>query len=353
MSDNSSEGNDGTSSDDESLLSQDVQDYLDLLLNPATEKNDAQVNTAPPVSISHIADKRTNLEEEKNTHSKGASRSLTMVAGTAVSRGAIKPKRREDAPADRQPQKSAGDTERPFAEPVKPLTFKVPLPKVQVEPEVEAEPEIEKKPAEPEIKVKEPEVKETEAKSPEPPPVKQEPSTEETVEVIDELDAAMAFKTSEWLENGRPSWAQDAFECLLFKVGGLSLAVPLVELGIIHPIAEEITPIFGQIDWFMGLLSVKGGNLKTVDSAKIVMPERYSVAMRENYEYVISINGVDWGLAVDSVSSAITLQPEDVKWRTERGLRPWLAGTVVEHMCALVDISQLAKMFVDQDRQRG
>ena len=132
---------------------------------------------------------------------------------------------------------------------------------------------------------------------------------------------------------------------LLFSVGGLTLAVPLVELGTIYPINDEITPLFGQIDWFMGLLPVKEGNLRTVDTPKVVMPERYQEGMQENFQYVISINAMDWGLAVDTVSNAIMLEPEDVRWRSERSKRPWLAGTVIEHMCALVDVSQLAAMF--------
>src|SRR5690554_1912731 len=48
-----------------------------------------------------------------------------------------------------------------------------------------------------------------------------------------------------WLENGRPYWAQERFECLLFSVAGLKLAVPLVCLGGIHAIQErdKITPL--------------------------------------------------------------------------------------------------------------
>ncbi len=47
--------------------------------------------------------------------------------------------------------------------------------------------------------------------------------------------------------DGRPAWAADAFECLLFDVAGLTLAVPLVCLGSIYSLAgQELTPLFGQ-----------------------------------------------------------------------------------------------------------
>jgi purine-binding chemotaxis protein CheW len=157
-----------------------------------------------------------------------------------------------------------------------------------------------------------------------------------------------------WLANGRPAWAQRPFECLLFRVGGLGLAAPLAELGSIYKLdPAELTTIFGQAPWFMGLLPVKGYTVRTIDAAQVVMPERYSPDLREQYRYVISLHGSDWGLAVDAVADSVILQPDDVRWRGQRGKRPWLAGTVVERMCALLDVGQLVWMFENQDGKRA
>lgn len=153
-----------------------------------------------------------------------------------------------------------------------------------------------------------------------------------------------------WAENGLPQWAQKKFEVLLFQVSGLTLAVPLISLGQIQPLTDELTPLFGQADWFMGLLPTPTGKVRTVNTAKFVMPERYDEAFVKSAKYVISIDGVPWGLAVDSVNQPIMLRPEDVKWRTERTRRPWLAGTVKEHMCALLDVPRIAEMLMSADR---
>src|SRR5690606_2777253 len=119
------------------------------------------------------------------------------------------------------------------------------------------------------------------------------------------------------------------FECLLFDVAGLTLAVPLVSLGSIYPLAiDELTPLFGQPDWFLGLLPAKGSNLRVVDTARWVMPERYSDQVREGLRFVISVQGYEWGLAVTEVHRSIRLDPSAVKWRSQRTQRPWLAGTV-------------------------
>ncbi|CAD5108340.1 CheW domain-containing protein [Zestomonas carbonaria] len=146
--------------------------------------------------------------------------------------------------------------------------------------------------------------------------------------------------------DGRPAWAEVPFECLLFDVAGLTLAVPLVCLGSIYPLADqELTPLFGQPDWFLGLLPCQAGNLKVLDTARWLIPDRYREDFRQGLQYVISVNGYEWGLAVHQVSRSVRLDPAEVKWRSQRSQRPWLAGTVIEHMCALLDVAALARLI--------
>ncbi|WP_045860398.1 chemotaxis protein CheW [Teredinibacter purpureus] len=161
----------------------------------------------------------------------------------------------------------------------------------------------------------------------------------------EDLYAQSINSVLEWADNGRPQWAQNRFDVLLFDVAGLTLAVPLIALGQIQPIAEELTPIFGQSDWFMGLLTTPHGQIRTVNTALFVMPEKYSDCFLSSAKYVVSIDGLPWGLAVDSVNQPISLDPDEVKWRAHRSGRPWLAGTVKSAMCALIDIPQMGAML--------
>jgi purine-binding chemotaxis protein CheW len=155
------------------------------------------------------------------------------------------------------------------------------------------------------------------------------------------------------LADGRPAWAEEPFECLLFDVAGLTLAVPLICLGSIYPLeGQELTPLFGQPDWFLGILPSQAGNLKVLDTARWVMPDRYREDFREGLQYVISVQGYEWGLAVHQVSRSIRLDPSEVKWRSQRTQRPWLAGTVIEHMCALLDVAALAELIASGAAKR-
>lgn len=157
---------------------------------------------------------------------------------------------------------------------------------------------------------------------------------------------SLPAKSDAAVTSGRPSWGNEPFECLLFDVAGLTLAVPLVCLGSIYPLdGKELTPIFGQPEWFLGMLPGQTGNLKVLDTARWVMPERYREECRDGLQYVISVEGFEWGLAVHQVNRSIRLEPGQVKWRSQRSQRPWLAGTVIDHMCALLDVEALAGLI--------
>ncbi|MDG5498618.1 chemotaxis protein CheW [Marinobacter sp. BGYM27] len=144
---------------------------------------------------------------------------------------------------------------------------------------------------------------------------------------------------------GRPEWAENAFECLIFRVAGLQLAVPLVLLGAIHPMEAELHEIPGRPRWFMGMMPFGGRNLRVVDTAEWVMAGRVPDDARDGYRFVIRLDDSDWGLACDNVAQSFRLHPDDVKWRSERSRRPWLAGTVIDQMCALLDVRAMSHLL--------
>ena len=152
---------------------------------------------------------------------------------------------------------------------------------------------------------------------------------------------------------GPPVWAQDRFECLLFSVAGLKLAVPLVSLGAIYKIESELTPIVGRADYFMGLYRHLDRNVRVLDTAKWVMPDRWTEEARDGYHFIIRLGGNNWGLACDSVHESIQLNTDMVKWRSERTTRAWLSGTVIGHMCALIDADVLSLMLEEKASAQG
>lgn len=72
---------------------------------------------------------------------------------------------------------------------------------------------------------------------------------------------------------------------------------------------------------------------------------------RDNYRFVIRLDNSEWGLACDDVAQSFTLRPNEVRWRSARSKRPWLAGTVIDHMCALIDVRTMADLLERAERE--
>lgn len=141
-----------------------------------------------------------------------------------------------------------------------------------------------------------------------------------------------------------PEWAQGRFQCLSFQVAGVTLAAPLETLDGILELDEAITELPGYAPWVMGLLPNRGRNVQVVDIAEIIIPEDRRAALQsasERARYLVLIDGGKFGLAADSISQVLTLDPSDVRWRGKHNRRPWLAGTVIDQMCALLEMGQL------------
>jgi purine-binding chemotaxis protein CheW len=156
--------------------------------------------------------------------------------------------------------------------------------------------------------------------------------------------------STEMVGEQMPAWGQRRFQVMLFTVSGLKLAVPLVELNGVQDIqACRITPMPGHVAWYLGLTSYRGRNVPVVDTALLVLPEdrlsRLKQPAAERLTRVVFIDEGHWGLACDSVAEVVTLEPEAVRWRSDRTRRRWLAGTVIQHMCALIDPVAFAAML--------
>ncbi len=139
----------------------------------------------------------------------------------------------------------------------------------------------------------------------------------------------------------------DPFQSLLFQVAGLTVAVPLVELNGILRYPERLAAVPGLPSWGMGVVRYRDHNLVVVDSIDLFVPEnlREATRARSQPRYLIVLGGGRFGLACDSVAQVVSLKPEEVRWRGERGRRPWLAGTVKDRLCALLEVPSLVRLL--------
>ena len=166
-------------------------------------------------------------------------------------------------------------------------------------------------------------------------------------------------KISDDLERAQqiPNWAMSSFSCLSFKVAGLKLAVParfirsmeILELEPVNVASNDENDSVNGIVLGTALIPEADQNLvamPVLNTAKVVMPERYDVSMTESYRHVLTFHHCAWALAIDVSGGEIQLSSKQIRWRSAHTRREWLAGTVVDKMCALIDIDVLDRQML-------
>jgi len=141
-------------------------------------------------------------------------------------------------------------------------------------------------------------------------------------------------------------YRQGDFQAMFFEVAGLTIAVPLIELGGIHKV-DKTSSLMGKPDWFKGVMLYRDEKINVVDTALWVMPEKCDQALKDslNYQYIIMLNDSSWGLMAEHLVDTVVLSQDEVKWLDSSEKRPWLAGLVKEKMCALLDVSALIELL--------
>ncbi len=142
------------------------------------------------------------------------------------------------------------------------------------------------------------------------------------------------------------SYRQGDFQALFFDVAGLTIAVPLIELGGIHKV-DKTTSLMGKPDWFKGVMLYRDEKINVVDTALWVMPEKCDETLINslNYQYIIILSDSRWGLMAENLVDTVVLQQDEVKWLDSPSKRPWLAGLVKNQMCALLDVDALIALL--------
>jgi len=147
---------------------------------------------------------------------------------------------------------------------------------------------------------------------------------------------------------GIPEWGEDPFQALLFRLSGLTMAIPLIELDGILEWPDTLTPLPNRSPWYLGLLDNRGKTVPVIELSQLVIPEKIRAKNNPHevqHSRVILVGGGRWGVACDSVSEVVTLNPDEVRWRSSRTKRKWLAGTAINHMCALLDAEGLVHLL--------
>jgi purine-binding chemotaxis protein CheW len=149
--------------------------------------------------------------------------------------------------------------------------------------------------------------------------------------------------------NGVPPWAGDEFDAVIFTVNGLRLALPVIKLACIVDFPAGLVPAATGSIWSLGRFMLGTDSVDILDTAELVIPPSHRTdsgpVHRPTPRLLVVLSGNQCALACDDIVESVTIDSDKVHWRGGRGRRRWLAGTVMSHACALLDVPGLLEVI--------
>ena len=107
-------------------------------------------------------------------------------------------------------------------------------------------------------------------------------------------------------------------QCLMFRVGGHLLSVPLIQLSSVVDWNEAITRLPESPPWLLGLVKHRDLNLRVVDSRQLLEIDT-SVADAPAHLLVLEESG--WAITCDQLEQVVNIERADVQWKAGQSNR--------------------------------
>lgn len=134
---------------------------------------------------------------------------------------------------------------------------------------------------------------------------------------------------------------EKAFSVLVIEAGNLTLLAPLHALGGVAPLDSlEVRPTPNHSPWYLGLAASRQGWIQLIDLAAVVTPEDREYEP-DTARQVVFLAESRFALACRAIRGTRVLDPEALRWRSQRRRLPWLAAIERENMATLLDLEEL------------
>jgi len=102
-------------------------------------------------------------------------------------------------------------------------------------------------------------------------------------------------------------------QCLMFKVAGNRLSIPLIEMQSVINWTDNLTRLPQDPDWVLGILKHRDHNIRIVDSVSILQIKSDKSVTPG---HVLVIGDEKWAITCDQIDEVVTLEYEDIQWNT-------------------------------------
>mgnify|MGYP002641801273 CR=1 FL=1 len=140
---------------------------------------------------------------------------------------------------------------------------------------------------------------------------------------------------SQFTENAQPfDRYQFPMQCLMFRVSGNQLSIPLIDMGSVLAWGSRITPLPHSPAWFLGLLIHRDVNVRVIDTARFLQIKETDVD--NTRRHILVLGNESWAITCDQLGDVVRLGKSDVKW-TKKSMSGYILGTIKNSLAILLD----------------
>ena len=155
-------------------------------------------------------------------------------------------------------------------------------------------------------------------------------------------------------EDGADGPGEEAGRYCTFALSGLAVAVPAARVR--AESADAPPPLLPAGPEWLRRGAAGEAELTVVDVALLVLPDDLApraIPLEGRFERLLLLDDGSWGLALPAPGREELIDHGPVCWRGPRGRRPWLAGTLADRRCVLLDIDSILDLVKAATRPPG
>jgi len=148
--------------------------------------------------------------------------------------------------------------------------------------------------------------------------------------------------------------ANAPFDCMFFQLAEFTLAVKMTQISGVEMLDADVRN--PSLDLQVCERNIYGTLCRIIDLTKVLLPaERLESAVHlrnRRFRQIILVDNNRIGFVCDEVLGASKVVPATVRWRSEVGKRPWMAGMIPDQKAVLLDLAGLQGILQKEEVQR-
>lgn len=134
-------------------------------------------------------------------------------------------------------------------------------------------------------------------------------------------------------------------QCLMFRVGGHLLSIPLIQLSSVVNWNQAITRLPESPDWLLGLVKHRDLNLRIVDSRLLLNIKHEG---NQQPEHLLVLDDGGWAITCDHLEQVVNLDYEEIQWRPADAGQLVL-GTIRKSLSTLLNPPGITRLLNERD----